>query len=286
MSAHDLEGRVYLVTGANTGIGKPTALELARRGGHVFLACRSAERTEPVVREIREATKNDRVEFLELDLGSFDAVRAASETFLERDLPLHGLINNAGVAGTFGVTTDGFEITFGVNHLGHFLLTSLLMPRLLASKPARVVTVASRGHYRAKGIDFEALRSEGRTAHAFGEYCVSKLANVLFSAELARKLEGTGVTTYSLHPGGVASDIWRHVFWPARSIIKLFLITNEEGARTTLHCATSAEAGEQTGLYYDDCATKKPSRLARDESLAKDLWRRSVEWTNAPEIRA
>jgi retinol dehydrogenase-12 len=269
MSDRDLENRVFFVTGANTGIGKVTALELARRGGHVILACRSAERTEPVVKEIRDATKNDNVEFLELDLGSFASVRKASETFLARDLPLHVLINNAGVAGIKGLTSDGFEVHFGTNHLGHFLLTSLLMPRLRTSTPARIVTVASRGHYRDKVFDMETVREESATAHGFGDYCRSKLANVLFSAELARRLKGTGITTYSLHPGGVASDIWRHVFWPMRSLIKLFLITNEEGALTTLHCATDREAGKETGLYYDE---------------SRELWTRSVEWTHAPPI--
>ncbi len=275
----DMDGRVCVVTGANTGIGAVTARELARRGAHVVLACRSLERANPVAEAIRADTGNEQVEVVPLDLGSFESVRACAEGLLARDLPIHVLVNNAGLAGTRGVTRDGFELAFGTNHLGHFLLTNLLLDRIRQSGPSRVVTVASRGHYRARGIDYEAVRQPTRTTTGFPEYTVSKLANVLFSAELARRLAGTNVTTYSLHPGVVASDIWRRVPGLVRPIMKLFMITNEEGAQTTLHCATDPAAASQTGLYWDQRKPKKPNPVAEDPAAAAELWRRSAEWT-------
>jgi NAD(P)-dependent dehydrogenase (short-subunit alcohol dehydrogenase family) len=269
---------VTLITGANTGIGKVTAEVLARRGDHVFIACRSMERAQAAADDIQRASGNADVELLELDLSDLQSVRRCASQFLDRGLPLHLLINNAGLAGARGKTKSGFEIAFGVNHVGHFLLNQLLEPRLRESAPARIVTVASKAHYRAKGIDFEAVRRRTRTRTALNEYGVSKLANVLFTAEQARRLSGTGVTTYSLHPGVVASDVWRSVPAPIRFLIKRGMLTVEEGARTTLHCATDEAAGRETGLYYDRRQARTPSAAAQDEALAKELWERSVEW--------
>jgi retinol dehydrogenase-12 len=267
--------RTYLITGANTGIGRVTAEELARSGNQVFLACRSLDRTRPVLNAIRGA--GGFAEFLPLDLGDLASVRACAEAFLSRGEPLHVLINNAGLAGQRGLTRSGFELAFGTNHVGHFLLTSLLLPRLRESDDARVVTVASRAHYRAPGIDFEAVRRPTQTTTGLSEYQVSKLANVLFSRELARR-EGDKVHSYALHPGVVASDIWRSVPWGIRHIMALFMSSNEEGARTTLHCATSPAVREQTGCYYDACKERTPSRVAQDDALAARLWEQSERW--------
>jgi retinol dehydrogenase-12 len=275
-----LENVVAIVTGANAGIGRTTAIELARRGARLFLAGRSESKMRPVIDEIARRTPSASPQFISLDLGDFESVRRCAADFLRRDLPLTLLVNNAGVAGRRGSTKSGFELAFGTNHLGHFLLTNLLLDRLKKSAPARVVTVASRAHYRAKSIDFEAVRRRTRSISGLHEYDVSKLANVLFSAELARRLEGSGVTTYSLHPGVVASEIWQRVPPPFRSIIKLFMISVEEGAKTTLYCATSAQAAAESGLYYDLCRTKRSSKLARDASLAGELWRLSEGWTS------
>jgi NAD(P)-dependent dehydrogenase (short-subunit alcohol dehydrogenase family) len=198
--------------------------------------------------------------------------------FLARGLPLHLLINNAGLAAARGQTKQGFELAFGVNHLGHFLLTQLLLERINASAPARIVTVASKAHYRARGIDWEAVRAPTRSASGLREYQVSKLANVLFSAELARRLAGSGVTTYSLHPGVVATEVWRSLPWPLDWLLKLALISPQQGAQTSLHCATAASAAAETGLYYDQCRPKWPSRVAQDATLAQDLWKRSAAW--------
>ena len=273
-----LAGRVALVTGANTGIGLVTARELVKDGARVFIACRSAERARPAAEQIKRET-GESVELLDLDLGDLDSVRACAASFLAKDAPLHLLINNAGLAGSRGLTKSGFELAFGVNHVGHFLLTRLLLDKLRATPPARVVTVASKAHYSATGIDFDAVRARTRTQTGLAEYAVAKLANVLFSAELARKLAGTGVTTYSLHPGVVASDVWRSVPWPFRSLIKLGMLTVEEGAKTTLYCATSPDCAGETGLYYDSSKVKEPGAAAKNVELATELWRRSEEWT-------
>lgn len=276
--APDISGRVALVTGANTGIGLVTARELARRGAHVFLACRSASHAQAALDAIRAASGNQKVEALALDLGDFASVRQCANAFLARGLPLHLLVNNAGLAGSRGFTASGFELAFGVNHMGHFLLTQLLLERLKASAPARIVTVASRAHTRTDGIDWNALRQPTRTRTAIHEYAVSKLANVWFSAELGRRLEGSGVTTYALHPGVVASDVWRSVPWPFRSLIKLRMISTEEGAKTSLYCATAPQCAGESGLYYDKCRVRPANSLGQDTALAQELWQRSEAW--------
>jgi retinol dehydrogenase-12 len=278
----DLVGKVFIVTGSSTGIGRVTARELARRGGHVFLANRSEARTAPVLEEIRGDSGSGRAEFLPLDLADPASVRAAAGAFLSRGFPLHGLVNNAGLAGQRGLTRDGFELTFGTNHLGPFLFTLLLLDRMKQGAPSRIVNVASRAHHRAKAIDWDAVRRPATSTGGLEEYSVSKLANVLFTKELARRLEGTGVMACSLHPGVVATDIWRELPWGLRHLAKLFMISPVQGARTTLHCVTSTEAATGNGLYYDDCKPRRPSRAADDPALASELWARSLEWTGAP----
>lgn len=271
--------KVCIVTGANTGIGRATALELARAGFHTFVACRNEEKGRAAIDYIVKETGSKQVEFLELDLGSLDSVRKAAKTFLDRGLPLPLLVNNAGVAGQRGITKDGFELHFGTNHLGHFLFTKLLLGRIIESAPARIVNVSSGSHYAAKkGIDFSVVREPTKSITGLPEYEVSKLANVFFTQELAKRLEGTGVTTYALHPGTVASDAWRRIPWPIRPLMTMGMISNEEGAKTTLHCALSEEAGAQTGLYYDKCKVKEASRVAKDIALQEKLWQLSEDW--------
>lgn len=279
----ELAGRTFIITGASSGIGKITARELARRGAHVVLACRSPEKTLPVVEELRRETARDRIDHVALDLGDLAAVRACAQELLARELPIHGLINNAGLAGLRALTRDGFEIQFGTNHLGHYLLTRLLLDRIIASGPARIVNVSSASHYNAKRLDWDLLQKKTRTITAMREYSVSKLANVLFTKELARRLEGTRVTTYAVHPGVVATDAWRRVPGPLRWAMKQLMITPEEGARSTLVCATAPELAGESGRYYDvGGRERRPSRLADDAALAAELWRRSAEWTGLP----
>lgn len=275
-----LANRVAIVTGSNTGIGRVTARELARQGAHVFLACRSEEKARPVLDEIRQLTAGrTQAEFLALDLGDFASIRHCADEFLRRDLPLHLLINNAGLAGSRGQTKSGFELAFGVAHVGHFLLTKLLLDRMRSSAPARIVTVASGAHVRVRTIDFDAVRKSTKSTTGVAEYGVAKLANVLFSAELARRVQGSGITTYSLHPGVVATDIWRSIPWPFNALGKLFMISTEDGAKTTLYCATSPDCANETGLYYDKCRVKEAGSAGRDRALAERLWSESEAWT-------
>ena len=247
----DLAGRTFLVTGANAGIGYATAQDLAARGGRVHLACRSPEKGQTAAAAIIAASGNDQVRFLHLDLADLASVRLAAREFRALGEPLHVLINNAGVGGQRGRTADGFEIHFGVNHLGHFALTQALLPLLTAAAPARIVNVASEAHHQATGIDFDALRNRTKGITGLPEYAVSKLCNVLFAAELAARLAGTGVSAYSLHPGVVASQIWRRVPWPARQLVTRRMLTIEQGAQTSLYCATSPEVAGESGQYYD-----------------------------------
>lgn len=271
----DLEGKTFLVTGANSGIGKTAALDLAKRGADVVLAARSEEKTRPVLDEI--TSSGGRAEFLKMDLGDLHQTKDAAKRFLDGGKPLHVLINNAGVAGQRGQTKDGFELAFGTNHLGHFLLTHMLLPRLRESKPARIVNVSSKSHYSAKGIPWDMLRQPTPSISGLPEYAVSKLANVLFTKSLAKGRAGAGITSYSLHPGVVATDAWRRIPRPFSSLIKLFMISEEDGAKTTLYCATSPDVASEDGLYYDSCRERTPSRPARDEALAEELWKKSEE---------
>ncbi|MEM6957202.1 MAG: SDR family NAD(P)-dependent oxidoreductase [Myxococcota bacterium] len=272
--------RTCLITGANTGIGEVTARELLRADWDVVLACRSRERAEAAAKRMAEATGRDAPPILDLDLGSLRSVRDAAHRFLDEGRPLHCLINNAGVAGFRGQTEDGFELAFGVNHLGHFLFTRLLTPRLVESAKdgpvARVVNVASRAHQRTRRFNLDRVKEPTRTVTGYPEYAVSKLANVLFSARLALELKDQRVHSFSLHPGVVASDVWRRVPAPIRALMKRFMITNEEGALTTLHCATAD--GLATGTYFSESAPKQTGRLARRVDYRDDLWARSEEW--------
>ena len=283
----DLDDKTYVITGANTGIGKITARELARRGAHVILACRSKAKTDPVIAEIERSigapVGSKKLEFIALDLGDLASVRACAAELLARDLPIHGLINNAGLAGQRGQTKDGFELAFGTNHLGHYLFTRLLLDQLKKTPGARIINVSSKSHYQAKGIDWDAVHKPTRTITAMREYEVSKLANVLFTKELARKLEGSGVTTYAVHPGVVATDVWRRVPAPVRWIIKKLMITPEQGAEASLRCATAPELATETGKYYDvGGKERRPSKLADDVELARTLWTKSAQWTGLP----
>lgn len=276
-----LAGRVALVTGASSGLGRVTARELARRGAHVFVTGRTHARVQPVVDEIRAIPGAGSVDSLELELEDFSSIRQCAASFLARGVPLHILVNNAGLAGSrAGLSRSGFEIAFGVNHVGTFLFTMLLLDHLRASAPARIVTVSSDAHALAPGIDWEAVRRPKRTFTGLREYGVSKLANVLFSAELARRVQGTGVTTYAVHPGAVATDVWRHVPWPFRSFVKYFTLTPEQGAETLVYCAADPRVAQETGLYYNACLSIPPSAPARNAELAAELWRRSEAWTS------
>ena len=275
----DLVGKVCLITGASSGIGRVTARVLAARGARVWLACRDPKKSEAVLDDVRKTSGS--AELFELDLADLDSVRACASQVLARPGPLHVLLNNAGLAGKQGITKQGFELTFGVNHLGHFLLTQLLLPKLLEAPHSRVVNVSSKAHYNAGGIDFGALRQPSSVFRVLHAYNVSKLANVLHAKALAARYAARGLHAYSLHPGVVASDVWRQVPQPLRWLMLRGMISNEDGAKTSLYCATSPEVADHNGLYYDECRIKTPSQAAQSRALADELWERSEAYVTA-----
>jgi retinol dehydrogenase 12 len=274
--ADDLQGRTFLVTGANSGIGRAMVEALAARGGHVVLAARSEERTRPVLDGIRAQHRSAAVEFLQVNVSDLASVRRAAADYLATGRPLDVLVNNAGVGGTNGLSADGFDLTYATNHIGPFLLTSLLLPAIERSPQGRIVNVSSIGHMQVKRIDWSLLerRTQPRKS-GFSDYAATKLMNILHAKELARRLGGTRVTTYALHPGGVKSNIWRALPRPVQWGIKLFLISNEEGAKTQLYCATAPELAGVSGRYYDKAREVRPNPLADDPALARELWTRT-----------
>lgn len=205
-----IDGKVVVITGANSGIGKETAIDLAKRGGKIYIACRNNQRGEDALKEIKEASMSDNIHFLQLDLASMESIRQFSKKFHELENKLHILINNAGImACPRGITKDGFEAQIGTNHMGHFLLTNLLLDLLKQSAPSRIVVVSSLFHWYGR-INKEDLNSE-KSYNRWIAYGQSKLANILFARELSTRLEGTSVTVNSLHPGAVRTELARDV---------------------------------------------------------------------------
>jgi NAD(P)-dependent dehydrogenase (short-subunit alcohol dehydrogenase family) len=269
-----------VITGANTGIGYVTALELARAGARITIAGRSRDKSVAAMERIIRETGNPRVDYVPLDLGDLDDVRRCAED-LASGAPIDLLINNAGLAGTRGVTRQGFELAFGTNHLGHYLLTRLLFDQLRHG--ARVLNVASTLHRKTKVVDWTRVVGETRSYTGLPEYSVSKLANVLFTAELARRYAPERVFACSLHPGRVATEVYRRVPRPLLAITKLWkpMLTPEQGAATTLHCATAPLHADH-GAYFADCKPAPASPLAADRELARELWDRSAAWVGLP----
>lgn len=276
-SSAALHGKTVIVTGGNTGIGKMTAVDLARRGARVILACRSKQRGETAVYDIRKETGNMEVLFMPLDLASLKSVRSFTKAFLNSEPRLDILINNAGVGALVDDrTSDGFNMCFGVNHLGHFLLTSLLLQRLKECSPSRIVVVASKMYLVGK-LDFSALYQEKKGyAQLFASYSDSKLCNILFVRELANKLEGTNVTCYSVHPGLVDTEIFRYFKFWIRVLLfpfaKLFYRDAENGAQTSIYCAVQEGIEQFSGQYFADCHVQEVAAHARDDAVAKKLW--------------
>ena len=276
MTAADLQGRTFFVTGANSGIGRAMVEALAARGASVVLASRSKERTDPVLDGIRRSHPGANAEFLEIDVSDLASVRTAAGRFLATGRPIDVLVNNAGIAGTHALSRDGFDLTYATNHIGPFLLTNLLLPRLRAVPEGRIVNVSSVAHMGVKRLDWAGLERRAEPKRSgFPDYAVTKLMNVLHAKELARRLAGTRVTTSALHPGGVASNIWRAVPQPFQWLLKQFLLSNEEGAQTPLYCATAPELATVTGRYYDKCREVAPNPLPDDDALAQELWVRT-----------
>ncbi len=272
----DLIGKNVFITGANTGIGLATATALASRGAQIFFAGRSAEKNNQAIDTVKQSTGNTELHFLPLDYADLATVKPCAEAFLKRDIPLHVLINNAGLAGATTLSKQGFEMTFAVNHLGPFLLTQLLKPGLERGAPSRVVNVASRASERIDSFSLDFISQPARSRVGLKEYAHSKLANVLFTVESARRWDDTHTHFYALHPGVIASDIWRGLPWPVRTVVKWFMKTPEQGATSSLHCATSREVAAHNGRYYDEYGRERRANpLSQDVALAKTLWEKS-----------
>jgi retinol dehydrogenase 12 len=296
-----IDGKIVIVTGSNCGIGFATVVELAKRGGKIYLACRSEEKALAAIKEIKEQSGSETVFFMKLDLSSLASIREFSKNFHEKESKLDILVNNAGVLTSGSKTEDGFEINMGVNHLGHFLLTNLLLDLLKAAAPSRIVVVSSTLH-KIGIIDKENLNAEKSYPGTWPSYAHSKLANILFTKELAKRLEGTGVTVNSLCPGAVDTDVTKNLNFVMRyeinrsykkvhkmliffhrnlmrPIMKLFYATPLKGAQTQIMLAIEPELEKMTGKYFVGCKETEPSDKAKDEDLARWLWDRSAELT-------
>jgi NAD(P)-dependent dehydrogenase (short-subunit alcohol dehydrogenase family) len=272
-----IEGRICMVTGANAGLGKATAQALAEQGAAVVIVARDRERGEAARAEVVAASGNGAVELLLADLGSQAQIRRLAAEFAERHDRLHVLVNNAAVfTKTRTLTRDGIEMQFAVNHLAPFLLTHLLLPRLRVGAPARVVTVSSGAHRHAT-LDWSNLQGE-RGYGALRAYANSKLANILFTRELARRCAGTGVTANAVHPGVVGTSLLFGGWAPLR-LFRWFMKTPEQGARTAVRVATAPELERVSGEYFVDERRAEPAPQARDDDAARRLWEISAELT-------
>lgn len=289
-----LDGKTAVITGCNSGIGKYTALDLYTRGARVVMLCRDIKKAE----EAAEFIKNKynlseelagQLVIRHIDLASLSSVRNCAKQILLEEQFIHILINNAGIFGASNtVSEDGHDITFATNHLGPFLLTLLLLPRILESAPARIINVSSKMHMFSSSNDFGQANTSRPFSSCFS-YCQSKLANILFTKELARRLEGTKVSVYCLHPGVIDTEIGRSfdfaffwgVKWIFNNILNKFLNIPEEGAQTSIYCAVEESIANESGKYYEDCQELAPSSTAEDPELAKKLWDISIEMTKS-----
>jgi NAD(P)-dependent dehydrogenase (short-subunit alcohol dehydrogenase family) len=272
-----LEGKTCLVTGANSGIGKETTIGLSRMGATVIMVCRNKERGEAAKSEIIRKTGNSALELMLCDLSSLAQVRKLADEVQEEHDALHILVNNAGTFSLArGTTVDGFETTLAVNYFAPFLLTNLLLGLIRASSPSRIINVSSVAHYGGK-INLNQIRS-GKAGALMTAYSNAKLALVMFTYELARREQGSGVTVNCLHPGAVATRIWRLPTFLTRA----FMISAKSGAETTLDLASSPELEVSTGKYFDNKKEMRSSAESYDEEKAKLLWDTTCKLVGLP----
>ncbi len=285
-----IAGKNCMITGANSGIGKATSSALAKLGAHAIMVCRDSARGEEARSEVIQTAgvTKDGVSLMIADLASFASVRKLASDFLQTSQPLHVLVNNAGVIlGNRSVTVDGFETTFQVNYLSHFLLTNLLLDELRASAPSRIVNVTSSAHAGGH-MDFSDLQEE-KGYSGFKSYSQSKLAQVLFTRELAKRLEGTDVTVNCVHPGAVATNWGRHSAGLLSVGVRLgsiFMLSPEKGADTSVYLASSPEVSGVTGMYFYKRKVAQPSKESLDDDAARRLWDMSVQLTSIPQATA
>ncbi|XP_030629641.1 retinol dehydrogenase 12 [Chanos chanos] len=278
-SAVRLDGKTVIITGANTGIGKETAHDLAKRGARIIIACRDMQKAEAAQKEIIEESGNQNIIIRKLDLSDTKSIREFAEGINKEEKQLNVLINNAGIMMCpYSKTADGFEMQFGVNHLGHFLLTFLLIGLLKRSAPSRVIILSSMAHAWGS-IQLDDINSE-RRYHSRRAYGQSKLANILCVRSLAKRLKDTGVTVYAVHPGIVRTELKRHmnlgllIMW---KIVRPFTKTAVQGAQTSIYCAVEPELGTESGAYYSNCGIGSCTRAARDDEMAEKLWELSCK---------
>ncbi|MFW5714010.1 MAG: SDR family oxidoreductase [Brevefilum sp.] len=268
-SKENMAGKTVLITGATDGIGEETARQLAEKGARVLVHGRDREKAHQVQGEIAHATGNEQVEIVIADLAAMENVRALANEVRERVEHLDVLINNAGVyMEEYVETPDGFELTFAVNHLAHFLLTEQLLDLLKQSSPARIITVSSSAHASAR-VDLNNLNAE-KKFHGWGAYCLSKLGNLLFTFALARRLERTGVTANALHPGAINTKMLQKAWGMMGRPVS-------EGAETPVYLASSPEVSDVNGEYFVDKAIARPSEKAHDRVLQEKFWKLSAE---------
>jgi NAD(P)-dependent dehydrogenase (short-subunit alcohol dehydrogenase family) len=276
--ATEMTGKICLITGANAGIGKVTATRLAEMGANVVMVCRDKKKGEAALKEIQQKSGNANVELMLADLSAQAEIRRLADAFKAKHNRLDVLVNNAGVyIPDRTLTVDGYETTFAVNHLAYFLLTNLLLEVLQQSAPSRIVSVSSEAHKYGK-VEFDNLQGE-REYKGIPAYSNSKLENILFTRELAKRLAGTRVTANCLHPGAVATQIFRNTPKPIEWLIKTFTMSPEKGAETSVYLASSAEVESVTGKYFEKKKEKVPSQTAQDNSLAQQLWEISEKLT-------
>jgi len=281
-----LSGKMALVTGATSGIGLEASVKLARMGASLVLVGRDRAKTDAACAAVKRRSGSEAVSPMLCDLASQAQIRSLAANVIATCPALHILVNNAGsVSVSREVTEDGIERTFAVNHLGPFLLTNLLRPLLERSAPARVVTVSSAAHHQGD-MPFDNLQFEHGGYSIMRAYARSKLANVLFTTELAVRLASTGVTANCLHPGAVATNIWSYAPWyaqPLLAVAKLFMISPEKGGDTIVHLAASPVVDGLSGGYYEKNRNVRPSRLAQDRAVATRLWQASAALTDLRE---
>jgi NAD(P)-dependent dehydrogenase (short-subunit alcohol dehydrogenase family) len=284
-----MEGKTVLVTGANQGIGKATAIALAEQGANVVILCRNPDKGRAALVDIQAASRGGKAELLVADFASLADVRRAAAEFRASHERLDVLVNNAGLyVPERRLTSDGIEETFGVNHLAPFLLTNELLDLLKAGAPARIVNVSSEAHRHAT-MNWEDLQFARTRYKGFRAYGQSKLANILFTYELARRLQGTGVTANALHPGVVASGFGQTYPGALSFLVKVakpFLLTNEQGARTSVHVASSPEVEGVTGKYFAKSRPVRSNTVSYDEASQRKLWSLSLEMIKTPEAAA
>ena len=282
----DMQGKTVLITGATNGIGRAAALALARMGATVAVAGRSRQRLDDTLAMVRDESGNPEVHGLLADLSTQAGVHQLAHAFRQRHTRLDVLLNNAGaIFGERAETADGFERTFALNHLGYYLLTRLLLDMLLESAPARIVNVSSEGHRRQRSYDFDNIDGRSWSTMGFTAYAQSKLANILFTRELARRLADSEVTVNAMHPGVIATGFGSGIggIWGLLlGVLRPFLKTPEQGADTLIWLASTPEVAESSGGYYDRRRLREPSAAAQDDEAAQRLWVLSAELCGLP----